>query len=109
MELKVRKKYLLSLKKKIHNHCYTLEKRLERFPIKLLNKIRNMEIPEEETVIIREESFPLKEKLPELFTNYKELKNTVKKLQNNKSEFAKLSKKDMIKVIEEMLKIKMYF
>lgn len=36
---------------------------------------------------------------------YKELKNTVKKLQNNKSEFAKLSKKDMIKVIEEMLKI----
>lgn len=108
MELKARKKYLLSLKKKIHNHCYTLEKRLERFPIKLLNKIRNLEIPEEETVIIREESFPLKEKLPELFTNYKELKKKCKEREYKfyLSSFLKeTSKKDEKEIKEVYIKI----
>lgn len=83
MEPKLRKKYLISLKKKIHNHCYTLQKRLEKFPIKLLNKIKNLEIPEDEMVIIREETYPLKEKLPELFINYKELKKKCKEREYN--------------------------
>ena len=100
----VRKKYYLSLKKKINAHCYTLDQRLRRFPIKLLNKIKRLEIPEEETIIIQEESFPLKEKLPELFTNYKELKKKSKAryYQSYLSSFLKESNKKEAKEMKEI-------
>lgn len=68
---KDRKKYYLLLKKRIELYCEDLKEKLKRFPRSVIKKIGHLEIPPEEIVMIKENSYPLKVKVKELSENYK--------------------------------------
>ena len=65
------KKYYLLLKKRIQLYCDNLKEKLKRFPRSIIKKIGHIDIPPEEIVMIKENSYPLKIKVKELSQNYK--------------------------------------
>ena len=65
------KKYYLLLKKRIQLYCDDLKEKLKRFPRSFIKKIGYIDIPPEEIVMIKENSYPLKIKVKELSQNYK--------------------------------------